>query len=107
MAAVAKPAAEVAGLLLVEVLGNPPARAAALGLARSLARWLASRRPPAWAGVEMSIWQVTVAQDADTGVLVHRVEMALVVRTVGGPAVGPTDRQPRAARDNSRKRAPG
>jgi hypothetical protein len=37
LAAVARPAAEVAGLLLVEVLGNPRARAAALGLARSLA----------------------------------------------------------------------
>jgi hypothetical protein len=33
--------------------------------------------------------QVTVVQDADTSVLVHRVEMALVVRTLGGPAVGP------------------
>ena len=31
-AAVARAAAEVAGLLLVEVLGNPRARAAALGL---------------------------------------------------------------------------
>jgi hypothetical protein len=54
LAAVAKPAAEAAGLLLVEVLGNPRARAAALGLARSLARLFASRRPPAWAGVEMA-----------------------------------------------------
>ena len=92
MAAVAKPAAEVAGLLLVEVLGNPPARAAALGLARSLARWLASRRPPAWAGVEMTTRQVTVAQDADTGVLVHRVEMApttSITSTTSDEAVRP------------------
>src|SRR5512132_998549 len=39
LAAVARPAAEVAGLLLVEVLGDPRARAAAAGLARSLTRW--------------------------------------------------------------------
>jgi hypothetical protein len=45
LAAVARPAAEVAGLLLVEVLGSPRARAAALSLARSLAGWLAGRRP--------------------------------------------------------------
>jgi hypothetical protein len=38
VAAVARPAAEVAGLLLVEGLGSPRGRAAALGLARSLAR---------------------------------------------------------------------
>jgi hypothetical protein len=44
LATVARPAAEVAGLLLVEVLGNPRARAAALDVARSLARWLADRR---------------------------------------------------------------
>jgi len=37
LAAVARPAGEVAGLL-VEVLRSPHARAAALGLARSLAR---------------------------------------------------------------------
>ena len=71
-AAVARAAAEVAGLLLVEVLGNPRARAAALGLARSLAHWLASRRPPASAGVEVTTRRVTVVQDADTGVLAHR-----------------------------------
>jgi hypothetical protein len=45
LAAVARPAAEVAGLLLVEVLGSPRARAAALGLARSLAGWLAGGAP--------------------------------------------------------------
>jgi hypothetical protein len=107
LAAVPRPAAEVAGLLLVEVLGSPRGRAAALGLARSLTRWLASRRPPAWAGVEVTTRQVTVVQDADTSALVHRVETALVVRTLGGPAVGPPTRSnPRAARDNSGKRAP-
>jgi hypothetical protein len=82
LAAVARPAAEVAGLLLVEVLGSP--RAAALGLARSLARWLADRRLPASAGVQVTTRQITVVQHADTSVLVHRVETALVVRT---PAV--------------------
>jgi hypothetical protein len=73
LAAVARLAAETAGLLLVEVLGSPRARAAALGLARSLARWLASRRPPASAGVEVTTGRVTVVQDADTGVLVCTV----------------------------------
>jgi hypothetical protein len=80
---VARPAAEVAGLLLVEVVGSPRARAAALGLARSLARWLAGRRRPASAGVEVTTRQVTVVKHADTSVLVHRVETALVVRTLG------------------------
>jgi hypothetical protein len=83
LAAVARPAAEVAGLLLMEVLRSPRARAAALDLARSLAGWLAGRRPPASAGVEVTTGQVTVVQHADTGVLVHRVETALVVRTLG------------------------
>jgi hypothetical protein len=83
LAAVARPAAEAAGLLLVEVLGSLRARAAALGLARSLAGWLAGRHPPAWAGVEVTTRRVTVVQHADTSVLVHRVEMALVVRTLG------------------------
>ena len=83
LAAVARPAAEVAGLLLVEVLGSPRARAAALGLARSLAGWLAARRLPASAGVEVTTRQVTVVKHADTSVLVHRVETALVVRTLG------------------------
>jgi hypothetical protein len=81
LAAVARPAAEVAGLLLVEVVGSPRARAAALGLARSLARWLAGRRLPASAGVEVTTRQVV--KHADTSVLVHRVETALVVRTLG------------------------
>jgi hypothetical protein len=91
LAAVARPAAEVAGLLLVEVLGNPRARAAALGLARSLTRWLAGRRPPASAGVEVTTRQVTVVQDADSSVLVHRVATALVVRTPGVARGWPAD----------------
>jgi hypothetical protein len=83
VAAVARPAAEAVGLLLVEVLGSPRARAAALGLARSLACWLAGRRPPAWAGVAVTTRRVTVVRHADTSVLVYRVETALVVRTLG------------------------
>jgi hypothetical protein len=91
LAAVARPAAEVAGLLLMEVLRSPRARAAALDLARSLAGWLAGRRPPASAGVEVTTGQVTVVQHADTGVLVHRVETALVVRTLGVARGWPAD----------------
>jgi hypothetical protein len=91
LAAVARPAGQVAGLLLVEVLRSPRARAAALSLARSLARRLASRRPSASARAQVTTRQVTVVQEADTSVLVHRVETALVVRTPGsGPAVGPS-----------------
>jgi hypothetical protein len=96
LAAVARPASEVAELLLVEVLGSPRAWAAALGLARSLARWLASRRPPASAGVEVTTGRVTVVKDAGTSVLVHRVETALVVRTLGVARGWPADDQHRA-----------
>ena len=107
LAAVARPAGEVAGLLVVEVLRSPHVRAAALGLARSLARWLASRRSPASAGVEVTARRVTVVKDAGTSVLVHRVETALVVRTREWPAFGPqTMRTVRAARDNSGNRTP-
>jgi hypothetical protein len=91
----ARPAAEVAGLLLVEVLRSPRARAAALGLARSLAGWLAGRRPPASAGVEVTTGRVTVVQDAATGVLVHRVETALVVHTRGVARAWPADDEQR------------
>jgi hypothetical protein len=87
--AAARPAAEVAGLLLVDVLHSPRARAAALGLARSLTRWLATRRPPASAGVEVTTRRVTVVKHADASVLVHRVETALVVRTPEWAAPGP------------------
>jgi hypothetical protein len=89
LAAVARPAGEVAGLLLVEVLRCPRARAAALGLARSLARWLAGRRPPASARAEVTTRRVTVVKDAGTSVLVHRVETALVVLPRNWPALGP------------------
>jgi hypothetical protein len=89
VAAVARSAAEVAGLLLVEVLRSPRGRAAALGLVRSLTRWLAERRLPASSGVEVTARRVTVVHEPDTSVLVHRVETALVVRARGWPAPGP------------------
>jgi hypothetical protein len=86
LAAVARPAGEVAGLLLVEVLGSPRARAASLDLTRSLAPWLAGRRPPASTRAEVTTRRVTVVQDAGISVLVHRVETALVVLTREWPA---------------------
>ena len=91
LAAVARPTAEVAGLLLVEVLRSPRARATALSLARSLARWLAGRRPRTSGGVDVTTRQVTVVGHADTSVLVHRVEAALVVRTLGVARDWPAD----------------
>jgi hypothetical protein len=107
LGAVARPAGEVAGLLLVEVLRSPRARAAALGLARSLARRLAGRRPPASARAEVTAGRVTVVQDAGTSVLVHHVETALVMFTRERPALGPqTISSARSARDNSGKRTP-
>jgi Transposase DDE domain len=86
LAAAARLAAEVAGLLLVELLGNPRASAAALDLARSLTRWLADRRPPTRVRAHVTTRQVTVVRAAGTGVLVQRVEAALVVRTRAWPA---------------------
>jgi hypothetical protein len=107
LAAVARPAAEVAALLLVEVLRSPRVRAAALGLARSLTRRLAGRRPPASAGVEVTGRRVTVVREPDTSILVHRVETALIVRTREWPALGPqTMSNPWAARDDSGKGTP-
>jgi hypothetical protein len=95
LAAVARPAGEAAGLLLVEVLGSPRARAAALDLARSLARWLAGRHPPASAHAEVTTRRVTVVKTQ-----AHRpgprVETALVVRTLGVARGWPADDQHRA-----------
>jgi hypothetical protein len=96
LAAVARPAAEVAALLLVEVLLSPRARAAALGLARSLTRWLAGRRPPASAGVEVTARRVTAVHEPDTSILVHCVETTLVVRTPGVARVWLADDEQRA-----------
>jgi hypothetical protein len=97
LAAAARPAAEVAGLLLVELLASPRARAAAADVARSLTRWLADRRAPARARAEVAsrqltevaTRQVTVVRGAGSRVLVHRVEAALVVRSRELPAPGP------------------
>jgi hypothetical protein len=75
---------------------SPPA---AITLARSLAGWLADRRPPASAGVEVPTRQVTVVKHADTSVRVHRVEMALVVRTPEWPA---DDEQPAGSKGQQR-----
>jgi hypothetical protein len=94
---------EVAGLLLVEVLGTPRARAAALSLARSLAGWLPGRRPPASAGVEVTTRQVTVVQHADTSVLVHRVEAALVVRIPAVARGWPADEEQRPGSKGQRR----
>jgi hypothetical protein len=96
LAAVARPAAEVAALLLVEVLRSPRARAAALGLARSLTRRLAGRRPLPSAGVEVTARRVTVVKHADTSVLVHGLETVLVVRTPGVARGWPADDEQRA-----------
>ncbi len=86
LAAVAKPAGGLAGLLLVEVLRSPRARAVALRLTRSLARRLAGRRLPASAGVGVTAGRVTVVQDAETSVLVYRAEAALVMLAREWPA---------------------
>jgi hypothetical protein len=97
LATVARPAAEVAGLLLVELLGNP--------LARSLARWLADRRPPAPGRAEVTTGRVMVVRGAGTSVLVHRVEAVLVVRTPAVAVLGPpTTGHARSARDPSSNR---
>jgi hypothetical protein len=80
---VVRPAGEVAALLLVQVLRSPRARAAALGLGRSLARRVAGwRLPSARAGVSTTKWQVTVVEESRVGaigVLVRRVETALTL----------------------------
>jgi hypothetical protein len=103
LAAVARPAAEVAGLLLVEVLGGPRARAAALGLAR----WLAGRRPPASASVEVTTRRVTVVQHADTSVLIPVSRRRWSCAPRDWPRGWP-QRMSNAwtARDNSGKRMP-
>jgi hypothetical protein len=107
LAAVPRPAAEVAGLLLVEVLRSPRARAAALGLARSLTRWLAGRRPPASAGVEVTTRRVTVVKHADTSVLVYVSRRRWSCAPWEWPAVAPRMMSnARAARDSNGKRAP-
>ena len=103
LAAVARPAAEVVGLLLVEVLGSPRAQAAALGLAR----WLAGRRPPASASVEVTTRRLTVVQHADTSVLIPVSRRRWSCAPRDWPRGWP-QRMSNAwtARDNSGKRIP-
>lgn len=84
LAVAARPAGEMAALLLVEVLRSPRARAAALGLARSLTRRVAGRRllPSARVGLSVTAWRVTVGEECGVGaagVLVRRVETALAL----------------------------
>jgi hypothetical protein len=79
LAALARPAGEVTALLFVEVLRSPRARAAVLGLARSLARRVAARRAVPSGRVELSVtaWRVTVVEECGVGVadvLFRRVE---------------------------------
>jgi hypothetical protein len=77
LAALAKPAGQVAGLLLVEVLSSPRGRAVALGLARSLGHRVAGGRSSvsARARVFTTAWRVTVVEESDVvAVLVRRVE---------------------------------
>ena len=107
LAAVARPAGEVAGLLLVEVLRSPRARAAAFGLARSLARRLAGRRLAASARTQVTAGQVMMVEDAATSVVVRYVETALVLRIRERPALGPqTMGNPRSVTDSTGMRTP-
>jgi hypothetical protein len=93
---VARPVAGVGGLLLVEILGNPRARAAVGALARSLGRRLApetaAARPPA-ADRSAIACQVTVVQEPGAlSVLVRCVETALAVPSPGEPPPTAADR---------------
>jgi hypothetical protein len=99
---VARPISSVAGLLLVEVLGNPRSRAAALGLARSLGRRLTAGRVPtrAVAASRATACRVTVVEEpAATTMLVRRVETALTIPVPGEP---PGRRAPRGLRLGAR-----
>ena len=76
LAAVARPAGQVAGLLLVEVLRSLRARTAALGVVRLRTGLLGDARLPRPSSGDDSAG--TVEQDSGTGVLIHRAETALV-----------------------------
>ena len=69
LAELARPVGALAGLVLVDVLRNPRARAAALDLAGSLLDRLAGARPPARPGP---------AAKGSGGVLVRRVDTAII-----------------------------
>jgi len=81
--ALARPAEEVAGLLLlVKVLSSPWGRTATFGLARSLAHRVGGGRSSVSAvpRVFTTAWRVTVVEESDAvGVLVRRVETALLL----------------------------
>ena len=84
----ARPAVGLASVVLVEVLASPRARAAAAGLARALGRRLAagawrSARPQPVSPPMQAWWTVTVHERRAPGLLVRRVETALVVRRPG------------------------
>jgi hypothetical protein len=79
VAALARPAGRIAGLLMLEVLQNPRARTSALRLARSLAIRLADRRSDGPA-TELTVRRVIAVEESVAGrVLVRRVETAIVV----------------------------
>ena len=103
LTAVVRPAGEMAGLLLVEVLRNPRGRAAALGLARSLAHWLAGRRRPTTTRAEVTTTRVMMVKDPETSVLVHRVETALVMLIPGVARAWPADDKQRPVSEGQRR----
>jgi hypothetical protein len=88
LAALARPAGKLAGLLVLEVLQNPRARSAALQLASSLLGRLASRHPGDRATARLTARSGTIAaQSQASGVLVRRVETAIIVlRSEQSPA---------------------
>jgi hypothetical protein len=92
LARVARPVAGVGNLLLVEILSNPRARAAALVLARSLGRRLAPRtvpgRPVAADRSAIACHVMVVNEPAAISVLVRCVETTLSTRLRSEP---PTD----------------
>jgi hypothetical protein len=81
LVALARPAGELAGLLALEVLLHPRARTSVSRLARSLVQWIADRRPGGPATAQLTARRVRVAQaeESSGGVLVRRVETAIVV----------------------------
>jgi hypothetical protein len=84
----ARPITRIASVLLVEILGSPRGRAAALAALRRLQRRLAAGRAPTRAGTryQETVCRVTVvAESAATTMLVRRVETTLVSPIAGQP----------------------
>jgi hypothetical protein len=80
----------VASVLLVEILGSPRGRAAALAALRRLQRRLAAGRGPTRAGTcdQATACRVTVVAEpaaTTTTMLVRRVETTLVIPVAGQP----------------------